>query len=136
LSAAWFVTLLILEPTLLTAAASISKPSWAAGLLAASAVVMPVLVGVAVFMLQTKYRPEQMGDQPYSEHLKQKWEGFSVVGGQQALPPDAQPLKSERDADRGSRRGETQERVRRAREGYRLAYYLSRDDVYELHHGL
>ena len=72
LLAAWFVALIALDGSFLTAAAVIKSPEWAAtALLLAAIVNVPLFLGAA-FLLQTKYRPELQGDRFYSDYLKDK----------------------------------------------------------------
>ena len=68
--ACWFVMLLGLETILLTAAAKIDAPSWAAGFLVIFAAVMALGVTLAVFLMLTKFRPHLQGPKEYAEWLK------------------------------------------------------------------
>jgi len=72
LMAAWFAMLILLVSTLLTAAAHISDPSWAADfLLILSAVVIGVVLTFVGVML-TVFRPHLQDGKEYSEWLKDK----------------------------------------------------------------
>lgn len=72
LLAAWLVSLLALEGALLTAAGTLSTPSWAPGALVVTAIVIiPLFVG-ALFLLLTKYRKELLDDKYYSEDQQRK----------------------------------------------------------------
>ena len=55
--AAWFVMIVLLVSILLTAAANIKKPTWAAGFLVISSVCLAVIVMLAVFVMLTVFRP-------------------------------------------------------------------------------
>ncbi len=72
LVAAWFAMLVILVGVLLTAAAHISEPNWAAGFLiiASAVVIVGVLTFVAVML--TVFRPHLQEGKEYSEWLKDK----------------------------------------------------------------
>ena len=70
LMAAWFVMLVLLVGVLLTAATKIDQPTWAAGFLVISSVVLSVLVMLAVFLMLTKFRPHLQGPKEYAEWLK------------------------------------------------------------------
>lgn len=69
LLAAWLVGLFVTNASFLLAAKQIDNPSWgAAMLLIASVVNVPVFI-VALFLLQTKFRPQMQEDQYYSKYL-------------------------------------------------------------------
>ena len=75
--AVWFLTLLLLDSSLLTAAKFIKEPNWIPPLLVISAICfVPLFVG-GVFLMQTAFRKELQEDQFYSEWLNKK-----VVQGQ------------------------------------------------------
>lgn len=63
LLAAVLVLLLVVVPALITGAATVDNPSWAAGLFVIAAVAYVPLVLVALFLLLTKYRLFLLGDQ-------------------------------------------------------------------------
>jgi len=70
LMAAWFVMLIALVGSLLTGAAKIEHPAWAAGFLVISAVVLAILVMLAVFIMLTRFRPHLQGSKEYADWLK------------------------------------------------------------------
>lgn len=70
LMAAWFVMLLSLVASLLTAAFKIQRPWWAAGFLVISAVVLALLVMSAVFVMLTRFRPHLQGPKEYADWIK------------------------------------------------------------------
>jgi len=72
LMAVWFVALLLIDTSLLTAATFIKEPSWIPPLLVISAICfVPFFVG-GVFLIQTVFRKELQEDQFYSEWLNRK----------------------------------------------------------------
>ena len=78
LLAAWLVGLAIINVTFLTAAASITQPSWVTGLLSIAAVInVPVFV-MSIFLLQTKFRPEMQEDSYYSDYLNNRQGSFLI----------------------------------------------------------
>jgi hypothetical protein len=72
LMAAWFVMLVSLVSVLLTAAAQISKPDWAAGYLVIFTSVVILLVILCVILMLTKFRPHLQEGKEYAEWLKDK----------------------------------------------------------------
>ena len=93
--AAWFAMLILLVTALLTAAAKIERPEWAAGFLVISSVVLSVLVMSAVFLMLTRFRPHLQDAKEYAVWLRdeRKFRGASVrtlevreVGPVPALP--------------------------------------------------
>ncbi|MCP3721771.1 hypothetical protein M3I53_01290 [Paraburkholderia sp. CNPSo 3272] len=78
LLAAWLVGLIVVNASFLLAAQQISHPTWAASLLVISSVVnVPIFIG-ALFLLQTKFRPQMQEDSYYSQYLKESF-GFKSV---------------------------------------------------------
>lgn len=79
LLAAWLIGLIILTGSLLTAAATISTPSWLPAFFAISAVsIIPVFL-ILIFLLQTKYRPEMQEDTFYSKYLDRNTMTFEYI---------------------------------------------------------
>ena len=70
LLAAWLAGMILMNTAFLTAAATIQKPDWAAGVLVIAAIVNVPLFLLALFLLQTKFRPEMQEDIYYSKHLE------------------------------------------------------------------
>jgi tetratricopeptide (TPR) repeat protein len=68
--AAALVFIVLLDGSFLSAAAVIEKPSWAAAVLVISAVVNVPLLLIGMFVLQTRFRAELLGDQQYVELQK------------------------------------------------------------------
>jgi hypothetical protein len=78
LLAAWLVGLIVVNASFLLAAQQISQPTWASALLVISAVVnVPIFIG-ALFLLQTKFRPQMQEDSYYAQYLKES-SSFKLV---------------------------------------------------------
>jgi hypothetical protein len=140
LSAAWFFTLVILDGILLHAAASISEPPWAAGVLVAAAIAITILVGVAVFSLQTRFREQQMDDPYYADLLKRRRREFRDFSPEAVFVPSSE-LTAEVATTflAGSSEAETKaanefDEKSFARVG--RSEHPSRDEIYKLHRGL
>lgn len=73
LLAAWLAGLIIINAAFLGAAAYISKPEWASGVLIVAAIVNVPLFLLCLFLLQTKFRPEMQEDQYYSSYLAKRY---------------------------------------------------------------
>jgi hypothetical protein len=69
---AWLVGLLAIDTCFLTAAAKLPVASWEAQALTVAAIVNVPLFLLAVFLLQTKFRPELQEDLYYSSYISQK----------------------------------------------------------------
>lgn len=70
LLAAWLVGLIVVNASFLLAAQQISKPDWASALLVISSVAnVPLFIG-ALFLLQTKFRPQIQEDSYYAKYLE------------------------------------------------------------------
>jgi hypothetical protein len=77
LLAAWLVGLIVVDASFLMAAQQITRPDWASGLLVIAAVAnVPVFIG-ALFLLQTKFRPEMQEDAFYAQYLQSERAFFS-----------------------------------------------------------
>jgi len=72
LLAAWLAGLILVDGTFLTAAHLLTQPTWLPAVLAIAAVANVPLFLVALFMLQTRFRPEMQEDTYYSQYLQQK----------------------------------------------------------------
>ncbi|MDR3391013.1 MAG: hypothetical protein P4L77_04690 [Sulfuriferula sp.] len=69
---AWLVGLLAIDGTFLIAAKSMDLASWQSGALTIAAIVnVPLFIG-ALFLLQTKFRPELQEDSYYSTYLNNR----------------------------------------------------------------
>jgi len=96
LMAAWFVMLVLLDGSFLTAAHYVDKPSWVPAFLCVSALVIAILVTCFVFLMLTKYRPHLQDSRDYAEWLKdeRRWVRRQTVEGTFSVPlssigPDA-----------------------------------------------
>jgi hypothetical protein len=79
LLAAWLVGLILIDTAFLVAAGQISQPTWAAGLLVIAAVVNVPLFITALFLLQTKFRPQMQEDSYYAAFLAKDYESLRPV---------------------------------------------------------
>src|SRR2546423_174664 len=70
LLAAWLVGLILVNGSLLTAATLLKEPIWIAPMLAVAAIVNVPIFLVAIFLLQTKFRPQMQEDPFYSKYLE------------------------------------------------------------------
>lgn len=78
LLAAWLVGLIAVNGSFLLGAQHIVRPDWVSGLLVVAAVVnVPIFIG-ALFLLQTKFRPQMQEDSYYSRFLERE-ERFTQV---------------------------------------------------------
>ena len=69
LLAAWLVGLIVVNGSFLLAAQHIANPSWAAGFLVVAAIANVPIFIVALFLLQTKFRPQMQEDSYYAQYL-------------------------------------------------------------------
>lgn len=72
LLAAWLVGLILVDAGFLAAALKITEPGWAAGWLVLAAIVNVPLFLLAIFLLQTRFRPEMQEDTYYAKYLETK----------------------------------------------------------------
>lgn len=72
LLAAWLVGLFVTNASFLVSAEKIQHPSWGSAMLLIAAVVnVPLFIG-ALFLLQTKFRPQMQEDSYYSRYLDEE----------------------------------------------------------------
>lgn len=62
LLAAWLTGLVLVDGMFLTAAKTISEPAWITGVLSVAAIINVPVFLAAIFLLQTKFRPEMQED--------------------------------------------------------------------------
>jgi hypothetical protein len=74
--AVWMSGLVVLDGSFLTAARFLTEPAWLPPLLAISAVALVPLFLIALFLLQTKFRPQLQEDSYYSEYLERQTKVF------------------------------------------------------------
>ncbi|WP_421238991.1 hypothetical protein [Aeromonas enteropelogenes] len=72
LLAAWLAGLVALDSCFLVAAAKIGTDTWQSGILVVAATLNVPIFLAAVFLLQTKFRPELQEDSYYSSYLSNK----------------------------------------------------------------
>lgn len=72
LLAAWLVGLIVVNGSFLTTAVYIQNPIWITSVLICASVINVPLFLVAIFLLQTKFRPEMQEDSYYSQYLDRK----------------------------------------------------------------
>jgi hypothetical protein len=72
LLAAWLLGLIVVNGAFLVAAAQITEPDWASGVLVVASIVNVPLFLISMFLLQTKFRPEMQEDAFYSRYLESK----------------------------------------------------------------
>lgn len=72
LLAAWLVGLIVVNASFLIGAQQISRPDWASALLVVAAVANVPIFILALFLLQTKFRPQMQEDSYYSEYLRRE----------------------------------------------------------------
>ncbi len=73
LLAAWLTGLVLVDGSFLTAASYVSEPTWAPGLLVIAAVLNVPIFLVALFLLQTRFRPQMLEDSYYSHYLEREY---------------------------------------------------------------
>jgi len=72
LLAAWLTGLILIDAAFLAAANTLTEPTWAKGALIIAAITNVPLFLAAIFLLQTKFRPEMQEDSFYSKYLESK----------------------------------------------------------------
>lgn len=80
LLAAWLVGLILVNGSFLIAAQQISHPDWASGLLVIASVLNVPAFLLALFILQTKFRPQLQEDVYYSQYLQREREFTTTEG--------------------------------------------------------
>ncbi|MFZ6641794.1 hypothetical protein ACO0LL_18795 [Undibacterium sp. TC4M20W] len=87
LLAAWLVGLIVVNASFLLGAQQITNPPWASSLLVVAAVANVPIFIIALFLLQTKFRPQMQEDSFYAQYLKTERE-YSQMPPTQSLPVD------------------------------------------------
>lgn len=72
LLAAWLVGLIVVNASFLVGAQQISRPDWASAVLVVAAVANVPIFILALFLLQTKFRPQMQEDSYYSQYLQRE----------------------------------------------------------------
>jgi len=70
--AVWMLALIVLDGSFLGAARLLTKPDWLPRLLVIAAVAFVPLFLIALFLLQTKFRPQLQEDSYYAEYLERE----------------------------------------------------------------
>ena len=96
LLAAWLAGLIIVNGAFLTGAANIQRPEWAAGALVIAAMANVPLFLAALFLLQTKFRPEMQEDVYYARHLERVYSSQTRQTELVQLKQDARIVTRER----------------------------------------
>lgn len=95
LLAAWLVGLVLVNSALLATSSSIEEPVWLKATLIISAILnIPLFIG-AIFLLQTKFRPELQEDQYYSKYLDNTTNEYVTVTKYDEMISLIYDLKSE-----------------------------------------
>lgn len=85
LLAAWLVGLILVNGSFLLGAQQISRPDWASALLVVASVInVPIFIG-ALFLLQTKFRPQIQEDSYYAQYLQYSAQAASTVNNAKAV---------------------------------------------------
>lgn len=95
LLAAWLVGLIAVDGSFLLAAARMDVGSWQSGALTVAAIANVPVFLIALFMLQTKFRPEMQGDEYYSEYLNKKTNEVITVNREEGIERQLAVIQSE-----------------------------------------
>lgn len=95
LVAAWLVGLVLVNGAFLTAASGIDEPVWLKATLIIAAIVnVPIFLG-AIFLLQTKFRPQLQEDSYYSQYLDKSSNEIVTVSKDEQLLSTLSEVKAE-----------------------------------------
>lgn len=78
LLATWLSALVLINGAFLTCAVTITSPWWASGALIIAAIMNVPIFVVLLFLLQTRYRVEQLDDEHYSKQLETNKQKLTV----------------------------------------------------------
>jgi len=95
LLAAWLVGLIAVDITFLTTAAQLNTEGWEREALVVAAIANVPVFLLALFVLQTKFRPELQEDSFYSQYLDKKTNKVVKVGRDETLEREISALRSE-----------------------------------------
>ncbi len=95
LLAAWLVGLIVIDSCFLVAAAKLEPGRWETSALIIAAIVNVPIFLVALFLLQTKFRPELQEDIYYSQYLDKKTDKVVTISKHEVLDSRALEIKSE-----------------------------------------
>lgn len=95
LLAAWLVGLILVNGSLLVASSTFNEPIWLKATLIIAAIInVPLFLG-AIFLLQTKFRPELQEDSYYSKYLDKTTNEYVTVSKEDELISIVTDLKTE-----------------------------------------
>ncbi|GIC75610.1 hypothetical protein [Moritella sp. F3] len=95
LVAAWLVGLILVNGTFLSTAVGIGEPTWLKGtLVIASVINVPIFLG-AIFLLQTKFRPQLQEDEYYSQYLDKSTSEYVSISKNEHILSSILDIKSE-----------------------------------------
>ncbi|GKW48684.1 hypothetical protein [Halomonas sp. NCCP-2165] len=95
LVAAWLVGLILVNGAFLGTAIGIGEPTWLKGtLVIASVINVPVFLG-AIFLLQTKFRPQLQEDEYCSQYLDKSTSEYVSVSKDENILSEISEIKSE-----------------------------------------
>jgi hypothetical protein len=95
LVAAWLVGLILVNGAFLGTAVAIGESTWLKGtLIIASVINVPVFLG-AIFLLQTKFRPQLQEDEYYSQYLDKSTNKYVTVSKDEDVLSAISDIKSE-----------------------------------------
>lgn len=95
LLAAWLIGLIIVDGSFLTAAAKMEAGSWERGALVLAAIVNVPLFLFALFLLQTRFRPELQEDSYYSRYLDKRTNEVITIGREEFLEKEISSIRSD-----------------------------------------
>jgi len=95
LLAAWLVGLILVDGAFLTAVTQMDTASWERSALVIAAIINVPLFLVALFLLQTRFRPELQEDVYYSQYLDKKTNTIVRIGRDEAIDKDLSAIRSE-----------------------------------------
>jgi hypothetical protein len=95
LLAAWLVGLIVVDGGFLTTAVQLGTVGWECGALIIAAIVNVPLFLFALFLLQTRYRPELQEDVFYSQYLDKKTNTIVRMGRDEAFDKELTAIRAE-----------------------------------------
>lgn len=94
LLAAWLVGLIVVDGSFLMAATSMQPASWERAILIVASVINVPLFLAAIFLLQTKFRPELQEDLFYSKYLDKKTNRIVTVSRDEKLEMELSSIRN------------------------------------------
>lgn len=125
---AWLVGLLSVDSAFLVAATQIDATTWQSGALTIAAIVnVPIFIG-ALFLLQTKFRPELQEDSYYSTYLSSRTNELVRVSKKDALAIELEKKKDLLEKQVSQEMFSTDSRSKLSNLSYGLNVHLSNRD--------